>query len=545
MTACSSEAGHARKRDRSSEKIGQMKFDLKFYLSRFLRRIHYFAVIAVAVSALGITLAYVLPPVYRAQATLLVEAPQIPGDLAASTVEAKVPETLRIVQQQLLTRANLLDMSRRLSIHTAEQARDPDKIVTDMRKRIEIGLPGGKAPSAFVTVSFTAPSADLSAAVTNDIVTQILQQSVSLRTSAASQTLDFFDQEVGRLSEDLARQSEKILQFKLANKDALPDSLDYRRARQGSQQERLLQIDRELSALNDRRAKLVDLFNRTGQVGPDLGGKPRSPEEKKLQDLQQQLATALVVYAPQNPRVRVLQAQIQSMQAVVSAQIGAAGDADAQQLSPYEVQLADIDSQIAFLAQQKQEIETELAALKVSIDATPANAIQLDVLQRDYNAVQNQYNASVNRQAQAAMGDRIESLSKGQRISVVEQATVPGAPDSPNRPLIAAGSVAAGVGLGAAVVLLLELMNRSIQRPVDLSSRLGVQAFGSVPYIRTAREQAFRRSVIAGALLIGLVGIPGTLYAIQVYYLPLDLLVERVLDKTGLAALGATFGLRS
>ena len=93
-----------------------MKFDLKFYLSRFLRRLHYFVVIAVAVSALGITVAYILPPVSRAQATLLVESPQIPDGLAASTVEAQIPETLRIVQQRLTTRANLLDMSRRLGI---------------------------------------------------------------------------------------------------------------------------------------------------------------------------------------------------------------------------------------------------------------------------------------------------------------------------------------------------------------------------------------------------------------------------------------------
>ena len=504
-----------------------MNFDLKFYLSRFMRRFHYFILVAVAVAAIGITVAYTLPPVYRAEATLLVESPQIPDALAASTVQSSVPEILRIIQQRLNTRANLLDMSRRLGIHEADLGLSPDQIVDDVRARRWSELPsGGKNPSPFVSVSFLAPSAQLSAEVTNDIVTQILQESVALRTAASGQTLDYFDQEVARLSEDLARQSERILQFKLQNKDALPDSLDYRRARQGSQQERLLQIDRELSSLTDRRAKLVDLFERTGQVSTDLSG----------QQLRDELSQALVVYAPQNPRIRVLEGQVAAMEKQVAAKAGLTGSSEGQ-LSPYEIQLADMDGQIAFLATQKQEIEAELLALKVSIDATPTNAIQLDVIQRDYDSLQTQYSRAVASQAQAATGDRIESLSKGQRISVIEQAVVPAEPDSPQRLLIAAGSVAAGLGLGAGLVLLLELLNRSIQRPADLASRLGIAPFGTIPYIRTRRESGARRALIAAALLTVMLGIPAALYAVHVFYLPMDLLIERAMEKVGLAGL--------
>jgi polysaccharide chain length determinant protein (PEP-CTERM system associated) len=502
-----------------------MNFDFKFYLSRFLRRIHYFAVIAVAISALGITLAYILPPMYQARATLLVESPQIPDDLASSTVSAKVPETLRIVQQQLTTRANLLDMARRLNIYGANSTLTPDQIVADMRSRISIRRAG-----TFVNVSFSSASAQQSAEVTNDIVSQILQASIAMRTEASGETLAFFDQEVTRLSEDLARQSDKILQFKLANKDSLPDSLAYRRARQGSQQERLLQIDRDIAALNDRRTKLIDLYERTGQVG-ELNTEPRTPEEKRLRDLKRRLDQALLVYSPTNPQVKVLQAQIAQLEPIVAEQIGASTEG---QLSPFEVQMADIDGQIAFKTNQKSEIEAELETLQKSIDATPANAITLDVLERDYKSIETQYSQAVARQAQAATGDRIEAMSKGQRISVIEQAVVPGSPDSPNRPLIAAAGVGAGVGLGFAVVFLLEFLNRSIQRPIDLANRLGLQTFGAIPYIRTAREQALRRALITLGLLFGFVGVPATLYAIHVFYLPLDLLLERAVDKSGL-----------
>lgn len=517
-----------------------MKLDLSFYLSRFLRRLHYFVIFAIAGTVIGVTLARVLPPVYRAQAVLVVESPQIPGQLAASTVQAGANELLQIIQQRILTRANLIDLAREYEVYDAdERARmTPDDVVADMRDRIAISLPDARAAAAFVRVSFPAADPVLSAEVTNEIVTQILQESVAIRTATTGQTLDFFEQEVARLGEDLGRASARILEFQMANKDALPDSLDFRRARQAQQQQQLVTVERQLAGLEDRRANLVALYERTGTVG-NANTQPRTPEEQQLQQLQSQLASALAVYSEENPRVTVLRNRIKQLEAQVAAQTGMGLD---QTLSPLDIQLQDIDSQIAFLQDEKRAIETELAQLKVSIDATPGNAVALDRLQRDHNNIQQQYNQAVGRQSAAATGDRIEALSRGQRITVIEQATVPREPQSPNRPLIAAGGAGGGVALGAGVVFLLEFLNRAIQRPADLTGRLGIAPFATVPYIRTRREIFWRRLVIGLALFVVLVGLPAGLYALHVYYLPLDLLIDRFLDRTGLGDLLARLG---
>jgi len=124
--------------------------DMKFFLSLFMRRIHYFLLVFVAVAGVGLTTAYTLPPVYEAEAQLLVESPQIPGNLAASTVEVSAPEILQIIRQRLLTRANLLDISREFSVHADRPGMSPDAIVEDMRKRISMGLPRSRDAAAFV-----------------------------------------------------------------------------------------------------------------------------------------------------------------------------------------------------------------------------------------------------------------------------------------------------------------------------------------------------------------------------------------------------------
>jgi len=78
-----------------------MSLDLRFYFSLFLRRIHYFLIALALGSAVGITLAIVLPPVFRAEAMLIVESQQIPDELAATTVQTETSEQLQIIQQRM------------------------------------------------------------------------------------------------------------------------------------------------------------------------------------------------------------------------------------------------------------------------------------------------------------------------------------------------------------------------------------------------------------------------------------------------------------
>jgi hypothetical protein len=131
----------------------------------------------------------------------------------------------------------------------------------------------------------------------------------------------------------------------------------------------------------------------------------------------------------------------------------------------------------------------------------------------------------------------IEAMSKGQRISVIEQAVAPREPTSPNRPLIAAGGVGSGLALGSGFIVLLEVLNRAIRRPQELTSKLGITAFGTLPLMRTPQQRTRRRAVIALAFAAVLLAIPAGLWAVDQYYRPLDLLLDQMLDRLGVAGL--------
>ena len=72
-------------------------------------------------------------PHIRTEARLVVEEPQIPGDLAASTVRTDASAAIEIIRQRLMTRANLLDIANELNVFENYSALSPDDIVQQMR----------------------------------------------------------------------------------------------------------------------------------------------------------------------------------------------------------------------------------------------------------------------------------------------------------------------------------------------------------------------------------------------------------------------------
>ncbi len=502
---------------------------LSFYLMVFLRRLPLFLLVVVAVAGAGIYLAATLPTVYRADAKLLVEDAQIPTELAASTVQVGASEQLEIMQQRLLTRNNLIDIATEFDVFPNRTSMSPDTVVSEMRRQTVFDRGGGRDGATIVTIRFEARTGAIAAAVVNEYVTRILQANAELRRGRAGDTLAFFKQQVDRLNRELDIQSQRIVDFQRENAGALPEGLDYRLNRVSLLQERLAQNAREIAQLEAQKQRMTELFETTGRLGPQQE-ENRTPEERELDNLEQQMSEQLLVYSETNPRIVRLRARIDQMRGIVANQTGADPDAP-DQGSIFDLQIAEIDSQILYSEDRTDQIQAELDALTGANASTASNRIAINALNRDYSNVQSQYNQAISALSDAATGEQIELLSKGQRISVVEQATAPNSPSSPNRPMIALGGVAAALASGFGLVFLLEVLNTAIRRPDDITARLGITPLAVIPRIETAAEIWRRRLtklIVAGAA--------STTVAAAVYYVhmnvqPLDLLVRDVADR--------------
>ncbi len=522
--------------------------EVKFYLSVFMRRLHWFLVVFILITATAVLVAVSLPSAYVSQMKLVVESPQIPEELAVSTVRTPALEQLQIIEQRLLTRENLLDIARQLRVFDDISSMNPDEIVTAMRARTKIQTQSGRDRATLMTVSFEAAEAQKAAGVLNEYLNLIQENDAEFRRGRAGETLDFFRQEVQRLGEEIDGQSAEILALKQSNATSLPESLDFRMAQRNDLQDQLLDIDRDVSRFRNQRDRLIQIYEATGQA-TGTGGDERvaqSPEEALLLQLEAELSGLLATFSEENPKVKLMRARIERLKAEMADKQAAAEAADTDEgatetdvpLRPraqaaLAIQLSEIDSEIAILEGQKVAVEEEIAVLDETIERTPEVAIALSEMERAQDILVRQYTAAEDRLAKAQTGELIESRSRGQRISVIEQPNIPDDPTKPNRLKIAGAGGAFGVAAGLGLVLLLELLNNSVRRPEDLVSRLGVTPFTTIPYIRTRSQQFRQRSLKALLLLAIVVGIPAAVYAVHIYYLPIDLVADRLMDKLG------------
>ena len=391
--------------------------DIRFYLSVFLRRLPWFLVVATIIWAISFAVAMTLPPAYVSKMRLVVESPQIPEDLAASTVKTPALEQLQIIEQRLLTRDNLLALSRRFDVPPARDEMNPDEIVDAMRARTTIRMTSGRNEATMMTVSFEAANPRRAAAVLNEYLTLIQAADAQFRRGRSGETLDFFRQEVQRLDEELEAQSNRILEFKQKNAEALPESLEFRMSQRASLQERLSQNDREIGRLRNQRERLIQLFEATGGTDTDRPDRrvDRSPAQQQLLSLEAELTAALAVYSEENPKVKLLRNQIaqvsaqieeERVQAVAAARTQsdsaeAGTDAAQGEETPDQarremlnIQLSEIDGEINLLQTQQKTLTDEIAALDDTISRTPAVAIALDELQRAYDIIEAQYSST-------------------------------------------------------------------------------------------------------------------------------------------------------
>jgi uncharacterized protein involved in exopolysaccharide biosynthesis len=510
-----------------------MKSEIRFYASVLLKRLPVVVVLTGLATAFAGYMALTLPATYRAEARLLVEAPQIPDDLAASTVQNNAPEQLDIIQQRLLTRANLLDIANELNVFPDRGNLVPDDIVDMMRASTSFSPSFGRDQATTLNISFTGANPETTAAVVNEYVTRVLDENVRLRTGMAEETLNFFEQEVARLGEDLSRQSARILEFKNQNIDALPEGMDYRMNRQSMLMERRSQLERDKSSVQDMRDRITQIFQATGQL-PGSAEERLSPTQQALIEARRELETAKSIYSETNPRVRVLAARVAQLEREAAGVAGSEAASSDPSTALFDMQMSELDAREAFIDEQLKMVVDELTQLESAIARTPENAITLQALERDYENISARYDAASQRLATAAVGERIELTSKGQRITVLRQAVVPRDPTSPNRPLIIAAGLAAGLGLSGALVVLLELLNRTVRRPADLTRALQITPLGTLPYISTSTETVKRRGAVLAVVALLAVGIPAALYYLHVEYMPLDLLADRAMSRFGL-----------
>jgi succinoglycan biosynthesis transport protein ExoP len=506
--------------------------DLSVYLNVLRRRYLYLVIPAVVVfAAVCVVTFFVLSPVYEATAKILVQSQLIPTKLAASTVTASASERVKLIEQRLTTRDNLLEIARKFNLYPDQRNRaSPSQIVDWIRdatqlKQMDESLadsPRGGAALGF-TLSFDYYDPVIASRVANELVSSILQQNIETREARAGETSKFFKEQVSKLEGKLGAMEVRIAEFKKANEAALPETLNDRRQRLAQLQKQIADIDQRLSLGTDPQTVLEAREQTKG-----LSSRLKATKQRLDNTREQRKGLIGLFNKGYVTKTRMLDVdnQIAGLQADIDILSG--------QLKVAQNKLALVGGDPKLLPKQRAEFARQAATLKESILKTPDVEATLSALNRDYQNLQAEYNSAKSKTTVAATGQQMEQDRQAERFEVIEQASVPDEPIKPDRSRILLagffGSIAAGVGM----VILMEMLDKSIRSSMDLERALRIRPLITIPYLVTAAERTQKRRRMIRWLFSAACVVALALFLVHKFYLPLDVLWVRLLERQGI-----------
>lgn len=473
--------------------------DLRFYFALAIRWLPAILLVSCLTTLIGGLVAFILPPVYTATATIVVEVPDLPSQLARSTVPQNALAQVQLIREQLETDEALTAMAEQLSL--APRGREvSDELIETLRKNtklehIQFGS-GDQIINAF-TVSFSASNADRGALIANTFAAQILSDDLDKRQKRAATTLTFFQEDVASLGQKLQTSEADLLAFRSQNIAALPESLTFRRGQIADGQGALLALQAEEASARVGRANLLATARISGQSGDGQRGLDGSI----LDELKTALSSQLAIYKADSPSVSSLRSRIDALE-------DGAPDALGSNATSLPDEVREIDRRLDEIQTQKTDLVNSRLALEASLLATPGNETRLRTMELERDNIQSQYTAAVGRLAEASAGERVEMLLKGERLSLFQAALPPDHPENPQRRLIVALSALGGLALVGVVAVASELLNTRIRRPIDLKRKLSIQLLGVVPRFKVRKNQPLRifqlhfRKIAAGPDLL-------------------------------------------
>jgi len=208
--------------------------DIHQYWDVIKRRKFQIIVPAVLVFCLSVVIAFVLPPVFRSSATILIEAQEIPQDIVRTTVTGYVEERLQMITQIVMSRSRLLGIIGRFVLY--EDLKDrytTEEIVEKMREDIRMepiqaevinpqsGRPGS-ATIAFM-LSYEGKDPRKVAQVANVLTSLYLEENLKNREEKARTTFEFFETQLAQLRSEILEIEAGIAEFKNKHISVLPE----------------------------------------------------------------------------------------------------------------------------------------------------------------------------------------------------------------------------------------------------------------------------------------------------------------------------------
>lgn len=465
------------------------------------RRWVYLATLLPAAILIAVYLAFTLPPLYLASATILLEPSSIPADMIKTTVTDFVDQQIEIVRGRVMTRESLAQVAatidpypNRGDLNTNDKA-----ALISANSQIEhvdpITLEPLLTSSAF-SIHYRNPDPDIAVEVAGRLAAMFLDYNRETRTQQATETLQFLQAQSKDASDQIIELERRVAGFKAQYGDALPESQERNEYSLDRAERDLSSLEQQILLAKDRKATLE--LQRT-QINPNLFD-PAGDWRKEYETLRTELAIAQKKYTSDHPEVRRLKRAVDALsaRADLSPSTLAPDNPEYKQVAS---QLDTVTREIAALQSNASRARDEIRLYERGLKMAPEVEREYSQLLRDRQVAQDRFNGIETRLRDAALGQALESQQRGGRFTLIREPERPSSPDSPNRLGILLLGIVLGGGLAVGSAVLRESSDPAVRSLRDLREITDIKTIAAIPVMLNAADKK-RRALAWGVASI-------------------------------------------
>lgn len=442
---------------------------------------------------------YMIPNQYMSSARIYADADVILGQtLRGLAVDGATTAQVEVMQRTLLSRPNLERVVARTDLdQRVNNAASRETLLTNLARDIRI-LP--QARNLF-RIEYRDHDPRVAQAVVQATLNLFIERAASNDRQQMENARDFIAQQISSYEAQLREAEQRRAEFRSRYLELLPSDTLGGASRLQAARAQLAQLKGELEDAKSRRDLTRQQLEATpatlpAEAADGVGGGGRIAEaERQLRELQ-------LRYTNQHPDVIAARTAL--------AQLRANGGNDARGPAPraaaarpnpvreqIQLRMVDSDAQVASLERQVRDTTAEVERLEALARGAPQLQAQFQNLDRDYNVLRKNYEELLSRRESLQISGAARTGADQIRLEVVEPPTVPSLPIGPNRVLLASGVLAAGLGAGALLAVLLTTVDRSFYTSQDLR-QFGLPVLGAISSLRPSRR-AGAAVIFAGA----------------------------------------------
>lgn len=482
----------------------QIVADAKRFAARGWRHRWKALALAWVVCGIGWAAVYSMPNTYQASARIYADADQVLGAaLRGIAIDAAPAAQVDLLQRTLLSRPNLERVIARtdLDLRVTDVA-TREQLIQDLGRQIRI--------QPQTRTLFTLAFSDHDPRLARDVVQTVLNLFIENAALNDRQQMEnaraFVNQQLAAYETQLRDAERRRAEFRTRYMEILPSADGVSRL-EGARA-RLQALQGTLQDVRMRRELTQQLLDAASIApAPQAGG--GGGADPRLAEAERQMRELRLRFTDQHPAVieqRNIIADLRSVGSSTGRGTAArpAGPTASQLQEQLRMRLVDANSEIGSLERQIRETEAEIARLEGIARTAPQVQAESQNLDRDYTVLQRQYEELLARRESLQVAGQARNTADRVRLEVIDPPTIPALPSGPNRLLFASVVLVAGIGAGAALALLLVLLDRGFYTLHDLR-QLGLPVLGAVSSAAPPQRHVF-------ATLIFIVGL-GTLVA--------------------------------